>query len=89
MQRQESGRTLFGKEEKKTLILVFLQRMTERRTCMRVTLMHFRRSIAKHIVDRIIHFGILNGDWEQDERFSGCYRPIIKALLAVMDGHLL
>lgn len=49
----------------------------------------YKKRIAKHIVDRIIRFDILNGDWEQDDGFSGCYRPIIKALLAVMDGHLL
>lgn len=49
----------------------------------------YKERIAKHIVDRIIRFGILDGDWEQDDRFSGFYRPIIEALSAVMDGHLL
>lgn len=49
----------------------------------------YKRMIAGHIVDRIIRFGILDGDWEGDSRFATHYRPLIEALLSAMDGHLL
>lgn len=49
----------------------------------------YRKQIAGHVTDRLIRFGVLADDWEKDDRFTTYYRPLIEALLSVMDGHLL
>lgn len=49
----------------------------------------YRKRISGHIVDRLIRFDVLSGAWEKDVRFATYYRPVIEALLAAMDGHLL
>ncbi|MCM1188261.1 MAG: hypothetical protein NC541_03070 [bacterium] len=69
---------LLEEEERGTLVIHRYQDSPE-----------YRKMISEHIVDRLIRFDILKGDWEKDERFAGCYRPIIEALLSVTDGHLL
>ena len=48
----------------------------------------YKRLISQHIVDRLIRFDALK-HLETDPRFQKYYRPIILALEAVMDGHLL
>lgn len=49
----------------------------------------YRKRISRHAADRIIRFGILEADWEEDPRFRTYYRPLIEALLSATDGHLL
>ena len=49
----------------------------------------YKELISHHIVDRLIRFQALHGDWEQDSRFATYFRPLIEGLLALMDGHLL
>ena len=49
----------------------------------------YKKMISQHIVDRIIRFDILEGNWEKDSRFELYYKGIIKALVSTMDGHLL
>ena len=50
----------------------------------------YRKKISSHIVDRLIRFEVdLSKCPEEDERFSTYYRDIVRALVSVMDGHLL
>ncbi len=49
----------------------------------------YKERISRHVVDRLIRFEVLRGDWEQDNRFATFFRPLIEGLLALMDGHLL
>lgn len=49
----------------------------------------YKGEISRHIVDRLIRFQVLRGDWERDSRFATHYRSLIEGLLALMDGHLL
>lgn len=49
----------------------------------------YKELISRHIVDRLVRFHVLDGDWEQDSRFATYFRPFIEGLLALMDGHLL
>lgn len=49
----------------------------------------YKKRIAEHVTDRLIRFGVLADDWVKDDRFAVYYRPLIEALLSVMDGHLL
>lgn len=50
----------------------------------------YRKTIASHIVDRIIRFDIdLDNIIEKDRRFSDYYSGIVQGLMTVMDGHLL
>ncbi len=49
----------------------------------------YKKMIVIPIVDRLIQFDVLDGDWEQDSRFATYYRPLIEGLLAFTDGHLL
>lgn len=42
----------------------------------------YRRQVARHVTDRLIRFGVLDGAWTRDPRFAGVYRPLIEALLA-------
>ena len=48
----------------------------------------YKEIIAKHIVDRLIRFDVLN-HLETDARFQKYYKQIILALQSIMDGHLL
>ena len=50
----------------------------------------YRKKIASHITDRFIRFEIdLSNCIEKDIRFATYYKDIIKALIGIMDGHLL
>ena len=50
----------------------------------------YRRSIAAHIIDRIIRFDIdLNRITETDHRFATHYRGMVELLRSAADGHLL
>lgn len=50
----------------------------------------YRKRIARHIVDRLIRFGIdFDHCAEHDARFATHYKKIIEALRSVTDGHLL
>lgn len=50
----------------------------------------YRKTIASHIIDRLIRFEIdLNKCIEQDRRFSIYYKDLVQELVSVMDGHLL
>lgn len=47
----------------------------------------YKKMIVIPIVDRLIRFDILDGDWERDSRFATYYRPLIEGLLAFTNGH--
>lgn len=50
----------------------------------------YRKKISDHVVDRLIRFEIdLTKCMEQDVRFLTYYKNLVKALITVMDGHLL
>lgn len=47
----------------------------------------YKKMIVIPIVDRLIRFDVLDGDWERDSRFATYYRPLIEGLLAFTNGH--
>lgn len=50
----------------------------------------YRERISRHVVDRMIRFGVdLHKCLEQDRRFSTYYRGLVQALIHATDGHLL
>lgn len=50
----------------------------------------YRRKIAEHVTDRIFRFDIdLSRCAERDSRFATHYGELVRALIAVTDGHLL
>lgn len=49
----------------------------------------YRKMISEHIVDRMIRFGVLDGDWKRDIRFTLYYGKIADELIKIMGGELL
>jgi len=48
----------------------------------------YKKMISEHIVDRLIRFDAFKR-LDSDIRFKKYYKKIIKALISIMDGHLL
>lgn len=46
----------------------------------------YRKVILLTIVDRLVRFDVLDGDWQQDSRFRTYYRPLIEGLLAFINN---
>lgn len=49
----------------------------------------YKKRIAVHVVDRLVRFDVLDGNWEGDIRFAKYFRPLIQGLLGFVDGRLL
>lgn len=69
---------LLEEEKKGNLLLHRYQDMPE-----------YKKKIAVHVVDRLVRFGVLDGNWEGDIRFTTYFRPLIQGLLGFVEGRLL